>query len=320
MRITWLLFGVYKAMLDSKAISPEVKGLFETVHLQAKEYARAFQELEQSMHEFKLLSDALLKLKEQLKEQVDNAISELNKQFNDSLSFIENKTDKAIKIYEDLQSIRDFRDSLSEIHDKLKKQTVEFDSYLQSIRAKADVELELLISNIKGKIEKEVESETQKSEMRIALKLRQMDSKLIAYDQKLWSLNENQSREYKSIIDEIEIIRNNLQNYRQAIEEVRKKIESQFTQTEKDISQKIRFFESLINSFNSEYRTAGSGRLSENEAISQKALEKEIEYHDIDLKNINNRLDELYKKINLPIVISIISIIGFVILLIIVIF
>jgi hypothetical protein len=307
-------------MLESKAISPEVKGLFETIRSQAKEYAIAFQTLDNSVKEFYSIKESLSKLSEQLKIQVDNSIIDLNKHVTDTLSYIETKTDKTIKIYDDLQSIRDFKDLLSEFYESIKKKSVEYDSTLQSIRAKADVEMELIISNIKNRIEKEVENETQKSEMRIVLKLRQMESKLLAYDQKLWSLNENQSREFKNILDEIDLLRNYVQSYKQATDEVRKKFETHFSQIETEISKKMEYFRSLVSSFESEIKSNGFGKYNDEQKLNNKNLEKSFEFINISLKNLNNKIDIIQRKNNLPLILSIISITGLIILFIILIF
>ena len=88
-------------MEDTKAISPQVKGLFETIRKQAKEYSQAFEYIESERNILLKLQDELVALAVRMKQQVDTSILDLNKNFEDAISNIFYKIEKINIIYEE---------------------------------------------------------------------------------------------------------------------------------------------------------------------------------------------------------------------------
>ena len=213
-------------MEDSKALSPEAKGLFETVRSQAKEYENAFELLDYEIKELQIQREMYINSAEQLRADVNNAILELSKNVEDTLSNIDSKTNKAIKIYDELDNIRQLKNSLTLLSEALKKQELEFETSLQSFKARSDLEIETALANLNNTIEKEIDNEAQKIEVRMALALKQVQTKLLNYDQRIWSLSDMQTRDFKNFNEEISILKSRITNLTVEMENLRK-----FTET-----------------------------------------------------------------------------------------
>lgn len=215
-------------MENSKAISPEIKALFDTIKLQAKDYADAFDILDKEIKELKTLKDSVANLAIKLHERVESTLNESNKIFQDTFATLEPKVNKVIKVYDELDGIRELKESLITLHASLKRHSYEFNSSLEALTNRAEVEIDSTLLNLRNRIEKEVESETQKIEVKIALKLRHLEGKILGFDQKIWNMSDAQAREYKSLSDEIDSIRSKPINYKQLNDEIKKILDAGF--------------------------------------------------------------------------------------------
>ncbi len=190
-------------MEESKALSPEVKGLFDTVKQQAKEYTKAFDYLETQISELSHLKTYLEKFAEQIRNDFNTTTVDLNKSIAEFVNEVELKSEKIQKVYDNLDAIKELRDELYEANNRIKRQIAETSTSLQSFKEKSEFEINTALSNISNTIEKEIESNIQRLELNISLKLRQFQSKLLNYDQKIWALSDAQSRDYKNFVNEV---------------------------------------------------------------------------------------------------------------------
>lgn len=214
-------------MEESKAISPEVKGLFDTIKSQAKEYEKAYKYLEIEKLKLEQQRKDLDRLMDDLRNEVSYTTLKLNQKVQDTLTFIETRTEKTIKIYDNLENIVDLRDSLSQLHGLVKKQVSEvenflkveipktlkeFDNLLKSVKSKSETELDSILSNFRQKMEKYFESETQKLDQKNALKFKQQEARLLNLEQKLTNINDSLSDGIKNTLLEFAELRNKVSN------------------------------------------------------------------------------------------------------------
>lgn len=210
-------------MEETKAISPEVKGLFDTIKSQAKEYEKAFKYIEIEKLKLEQQRKELDRLMDELRNEVSYTTLKLNQKVQDSLTFIETRTEKTIKIYDNLENIVDLRDSLSQLHGLVKKQVSEvenflkveipktlkeFDNLLKTVRSKSESELENILTNFRQKFEKYLEAETQKLDQKNALKFKQQDTRLVSIEQKLNTLSDTHQTDIKRTLEEFTELRN----------------------------------------------------------------------------------------------------------------
>ena len=144
-------------MEDTKALSPEAKGLFETIKKQAKQYADAFGTLERETAELSSLKEEVTRLKDILNEDVTSSLKDIQDTVNDSIAVLETRTNKTQRIYSELEDIVDLKNELRELRDTLKKLQVELDSSISTFQKKSDIELDSIIESSKARITKEIE-------------------------------------------------------------------------------------------------------------------------------------------------------------------
>ncbi|HPI20502.1 MAG TPA: hypothetical protein PKY56_09030 [Candidatus Kapabacteria bacterium] len=222
-------------MEESKALSPEVKGLFDTIKHQAKEYTKAFDYLETQISELSHLKTYLEKFAEQIRNDFNTTTVDLNKSIAEFVNEVELKSEKIQKVYDNLDSIKELRDELYEANNRIKRQITETSTSLQNFKEKSELEINSALSNISNTIEKEIESNIQRLELNISLKLRQFQSKLLNYDQKIWALSDAQSRDYKNFVNEIFNTNNKIINIIKDYGDLKKSFGDRFNNIENDI-------------------------------------------------------------------------------------
>ena len=156
-------------MEDTRALSPEIIGLFNKVKSQAEEYGKAFDLLERGRKEFDTFVHKLAELEDNIRRDSEIAISQINTNILESIILLKNKTDETLKLSIDLRDISEFKKSLDvlksdliNLQSKLTKQGEELESSLRYFKKKSEMELDTTLLNIKTKLDKEIQSEGQK--------------------------------------------------------------------------------------------------------------------------------------------------------------
>jgi hypothetical protein len=278
-------------MEESKAISPETKGLFDTIRAQAKEYAEAFDFLKREKEELMRLKSLLYDTQSEISAKAGDLFNEIHKNVIETLSLIESKTEKTIKIYDELENIRTLRDSLYSLSESLKKQAVELQSTNQMFKSRADIEIESTILEIRSKAEKEIESQIQKMELRLALKLKNIESKILNFDQKLLSISDFQGREYRTLLEEIESCKLKAGQTRLAFDDYKMALENHLKDIEFAINSRVDNLDMIVTS---KYKT------KKDESSKTIILENITSDEKTELENEINKLKEQIRKLNIP--------------------
>lgn len=297
-------------MEDTKALSPEARGLFDTIRTQAHQFADAFSVLDKEIAELGSLKKEVTKIAEMLTNDVNDAITDLNNSVTGSLAILESKTIKTQRIYSELEDVAAIKVSLAELRDVLKKQSVEIESAVSTFNQKADIELDSIIESSKSRIQKEIENEISKVEIKLALKLRQMDSKFLTYDQKLYAFAHSFGKEERDLGNELENLRKKFAEIRSKTEELQNSMYERIDIFDKDISKKVELIESMILSFEMKFKNKFD---DENSRYTPEDNAKEIKSLKEIIAHNNEQLKQLDKKKNLALFLAGLSIVGLII-------
>jgi hypothetical protein len=205
-------------MQDTRAIRPEIKGLFETIKVQAIQYAESFDRLEKCQSDFESLSQEIKTINNDLYVSINNELLHFKQYYNYIIKLLKIENNKVTQKYTELKDLKQLQDSYFEANDSilninqsLEKQFNELKSYfteyqkiVDSIKIAADEKVEEYISNSTDKIEKTVKASYSKFEDRVASKVRQIESKIISYDELNLNFQEKYKSEHKKILDEID--------------------------------------------------------------------------------------------------------------------
>lgn len=297
-------------MDESKAISSELKGLFETIKQQAIEYSRAFEFFEKEKQEIIQKQNQLTEFSRVLATEVGNKIHSLETKIDNFLGEFDQKTASIESIYKNLSSIESMNNNMTTLHSELKIYLLEVDNLLKTLENRIEKEFELLYNKLYKKLYEELDTTFKKLEVKYVFKFKSLDEKIINFDQKLLNLTVNQSNFSKTIYNDIETIRTNLHNLKQIIAEERMRIETRFTEFSEALNKKLIFFDQIVN------QTTGQteSTITTQDDIQSK-MQDEIRsvFHRFnDLQRRNLRLESKLKIAYIAIAISIVVvIIGF---------
>jgi ABC-type transporter Mla subunit MlaD len=205
-------------MEESKALSPEVKGLFATVKSQAKEYTEAFERLSIELIQFEQLKTELTKVPDQIRYEVNNTIQELKKNFDESVELLEVKFDRISDIFNTIEDIRELRDELQKLSKTLNQQTIEINNTISNFKTRSQSELDNFIKETNRTIETTVEQLSAKTETKLNIKIRKIEGKLLTFDQKLWSVSNAQNYEFKNLLNDFENLKTDITDIQDILE------------------------------------------------------------------------------------------------------
>lgn len=295
-------------MDESKAISSELKGLFETIKRQAIEYSRAFEFFEKEKQEIIQKQNQLAEFSRILATEVGSKIHSLEIKIDDFLSEFDQKTASIENIYKNLSSIESMNNNMSALHSELKIHLIEVDNLLKTLENRIEKEFELLYNKLHRKLGEELDTAFKKLEAKYAFKFKSFDEKIINFDQKLLKLTVNQSNFSKTIYNDIETIRTNLHNLKQRIAEERMRIETRFTEFSEALNKKLIFFNQIANQTTEQ---AESTTATQEDIQNKMQDEINIVFHRFnDLNQMNLRLES---KLKIAYIVFAISIVGIII-------
>ncbi len=278
-------------MERTKSISPEIIGLFDKIIQQAEEYHRAFELLDKRMKDFDAAISRLQEMEVKITKDTETAISKINTNILESIILLKNKTEETIKLSNDLGDISSFKKEMERLKDDIvslqnnsAKFVEEMDKALKFFKKKSELELESTLIGLKSKIEKEVAVESQKIELRIYMRLKQLEAALIGLDEKVKSFETNFSSVIKKLSLDIDIIKH---GYSLDLDQSNDYSDNLANQ---ELSDKITSLENMFNILNEKISSLSGGKITYEKGLSSDADK---------LENIENKFQTLSKKISL---------------------
>ncbi|HOM04969.1 MAG TPA: hypothetical protein PLU67_05675 [Candidatus Kapabacteria bacterium] len=278
-------------MERTKSISPEIIGLFDKIIQQAEEYHRAFELLDKRMKDFDAAISRLQEMEVKITKDTETAISKINTNILESIILLKNKTEETIKLSNDLGDISSFKKEMERLKDDIvslqnnsAKFVEEMDKALKFFKKKSELELESTLIGLKSKIEKEVAVESQKIELRINMRLKQLEAALIGLDEKVKSFETNFSSVIKKLSLDIDIIKH---GYSLDLDQSNDYSDNLANQ---ELSDKITSLENMFNILNEKISSLSGGKITYEKGLSSDADK---------LENIENKFQTLSKKISL---------------------
>lgn len=223
-------------MDESKALSPEVRGLFKAVRSQAKKYSEAFETLEKEISHLKEVKDELEGGFRSREAELRAASQKLDDAFADALATVETKSEKISEVYENLDKIVRFKEEIEELGFKLKRQSVDMDAALRTfssktaveieaalrtVKNKTSVELEAALHNLKKRLDKELETELGKIDVKFSKQVKQIEASILGYEQRLWTIGQTQSRKFKETTKSIDMLKAGFEGVKDFVEDAR---------------------------------------------------------------------------------------------------
>lgn len=202
-------------MENTRALSPEIKALFEKIKIQSAEYAKAFEMIEAERRAFVRLNEQMATLAKLIKDEADNSSQTLRIHAESVISMLKAKLAETLDLNFDLGNVKEFKtqisqmlDDLNNIHSKVSAQSKEMESALKYFKKKSDMELETAVDSMKDKIEKDIQAEGQKVDSKVSLRQKQIESKLYSLDQTIKNAEDSFTAGIKRLTIEMDLFKN----------------------------------------------------------------------------------------------------------------
>ena len=305
-------------MEETNALSPEIRELFEKVALQTVEFEKTINLIEEAHEKIDLQKKDLDLLAEQLSNDINLNSLKLKNSIDDSLRFIEQRSDKINAIYSQLDDLIELKESLVSLKDIVKRQSLEiettisneiknsiekYNEIISSFKSRSASELDREIASIKGRLESEIKQETGKIEQKLAAKLKTMDNTIQSLDNRIIKINDSQTNDSRRLHKDFDSLKNMLTF-------INSTVENRINDFDKDLDKNNTVFTRNIQSLNNITDKITKNQTSIQESVRSILLSDKKEY-DFEIKSLSEKVIDLDNQLkssqNLNIVFAAIS-------------
>lgn len=209
-------------MQDTKAIRPELKGLFDTIRKQAIEYASAFDDIEKSRNEYQNIIKDVNQLVESFTLKVNSEIFGLKQKYDAITKILTIETNKTLEKYQELHNLKLIQDSYSSAVDTinmlkesiernskfLKKNTDEFAEELTLFKTNASKEIQNVLNKGDEHIRMLIQQDREELEQLLASKFTMFESRIYKVEQSNYLINEQIDEDFKRIYTDLDKFKN----------------------------------------------------------------------------------------------------------------
>ncbi len=300
-------------MEESKAISPEIKGLFETIKKQAAEYSRAFEFFEEEKKAIIRQRRELEDLMNILTEELNQKLQQFERNFTEYVATIEERAQSINEVYQQLESIAELNKSMTNLNSELKVKLLEVDSLLKTLSNRIDSEFENLQNKLNQKFQENLETTLKRMEVKYSLKFKSLDEKVINFEQKILNSTVTFSRFSKSFYDEIDSIKENLQNLKETIYDERQRIEARFSEFMENLNQKLIYFDQIASKADERTETSLQAQIEEQSKLQDQVRILFQQLNDSRLRT--NQLESSLKLLRMLLIVSFVILIALIVIL-----
>lgn len=204
-------------MNETNAIRPEIRGLFDTVKQQARQYRTAFETIEKRSDEFLKLAHELRKLSDDTQKDVENTIYNLRQKVEDLIKVLELETEKTLQKYRQLKDISELKDNVEdafdrsmELREELAKNNItaqnlikNLDSEMEKIREIARNSSDYLIKQEKQLIDNTLRKNFEIFDKKYLEHAKSNEQRIIKVDKAFWALQDKYENEFGKMASDL---------------------------------------------------------------------------------------------------------------------
>jgi chromosome segregation ATPase len=204
-------------MNETNAIRPELRGLFDTVKQQARQYRTAFETIEKRSDEFLKLAHELRKLSDDTQQDVENTIYNLRQKVEDLIKVLELETEKTLQKYRQLKDISELKDNVEdafersmELRESLAKNNITAQNLIKSLDSEKDKLREIarnsseyLVKQEKQLIDDTLRKNFETFDKKYLEHAKSNEQRIIKLDKTFWSLQDKYENEFDKMAEEL---------------------------------------------------------------------------------------------------------------------
>jgi len=306
--------------MDSKALSTEIKVLFETIENQSTQYRLAFERLESRIIEFDKLTTKHKDILTQVQDKTSDAISNLNSTLDERLNFLHEQVDNAVKRTQKLSSLEmlqsehkklvnslnDIQTGLIYYQNDLKRMLDQYEDYFAKFKERNSKQIEDVLSLASIKIDNLIKTETKKLESTLNYQIRFIDGKVIENSQDIKGLQRELTAIVNSNNETLKVYDEKFLEFDGGLMD---KIRDMRT-NEEELFIKLNMLESAFSAFREEIvSTIDEVKKNSNRTSGIKSPEINILRLSNDFTDFEEKLESLQKKFGIVLILVIFAII-----------
>lgn len=246
-------------MLDTGALSPEVKKLFALISKQADEFNKVFKKIEFASSEFENDRSNMTTELNQIREDISNSIKKLETYANHTIEEFKEKTETTHILFKDLDKIDSLKKELFDLRDDIKTQSIDLSNSLIEFNSKADRVLECTVGQIKTKLTNAIDDEVTKIEGRVVRRLVAFEKNQKIFERRILGIDATVKGEVKKLGGEIDFVYNNITEIKSDLATIMSSFMDKITHFEKEVPRIAKLLDNAIAKMNDKL---GKGAIS----------------------------------------------------------
>lgn len=237
-------------MLETGALSPEVKKLFAQISKQAEDYSKIYKRIEFAANEFENDRNNMTKELAQIRDDIANTIKRLETFANSTIEEFREKTESTHTLFQDLDKIDNLKNELFELRDDIKTQSIDLSNSLIEFNAKADKSLANTVNQIKTKLNNAIDEEVTKIEGRVVRRLLAFEKNQKIVERRILSIDANSKGELKRLGGEIDFVYGNISEIKSDVATIMQSVVDKMTFLDSEVPRIAKLLDNTIAKMN----------------------------------------------------------------------
>ncbi|MFP4368775.1 MAG: hypothetical protein ACLFR2_04270 [Candidatus Kapaibacterium sp.] len=322
-------------MQRTKAISPEIQGLFDVIKKQAEDYNTAFALIEQELEHVALLRRNLNIERDEYRDKIDKLIIELKEKVDDTLIYLGQQLQRSKELVDDLSGIKELRsvldntriemqgirNNISGYEADLEEMKKNYYSLISAFREKSESRLDETLNMLESTINDKIKDEGRRIEASIALRQKVLDGKLQGYEKIAWTINERVNSDLTAMGREIDQLKSIATGINSVADTHNRELLEKIMQINNRLNDKSKLIEDMFEKFE-KYEFAGKNMSKSDQSADGQSqmfidhinkLQGLIDTQKHEIGRLDEKIDSSRSKINVAVAVAAISIIGLII-------
>ncbi|GAB5465231.1 MAG: hypothetical protein Kapaf2KO_06670 [Candidatus Kapaibacteriales bacterium] len=295
-------------MLKTKAISPEVKELFETVSKQAELYKGAFARIQDELEKLENERVTLEELRENIDERYQETVSSLSKMLEEHIGEVNRKSERSLNIGNELEELDELRNELTDLRNGLKTGLSTLNEAKDEFEKRGSSAIESAIIDLQDNIGEKLRTEAEKIEVRLSVDSNKSKQRIVDLDSRLRSITDKLSKENRQLAEESTQSTTAIRVIASELQELKDNIGSQLKSQKAEVKETIQEFQKSSKSEgkNSSGQASGEELRKTTNKISK--IELQLKKSERKLDNLKNDVSSDSKKLSMSMILSVIAV------------
>jgi|GEM_PF-2712923 len=260
-------------MLETGALSPDVKRLFGQVAKQSEQYKKSFEKIDNLIKQFHVDREEMLGELETTRENIASSIKKLEKYSMDTVDEFKEKVELTHRLYKELDKIDRLKSDLFEIREELKAQSLDVAKTITEFNMKAESAVERAIGQAKTTFDNSINKEMERIEGRVSRSLAKFDNTQKLHERRLISVDRGIKAEVKKLAGELDYVYSSITEIKADLANYFKSIIDKIQYFDEEVPRISNLLENSIEKYNHKIDTLSKGGIPAHETRQERTFE-----------------------------------------------